>query len=91
MNRCLQALYKTAGFEADDKCGNTVGYGSFLEEYARYSDFDLFKKVYTPNAAASTNVSPPSSKAKKSKKTDKPPVLRNPHKWRSQQPKQHLR
>jgi tripeptidyl-peptidase-1 len=45
-------------YEADPDNGNTVGYASFLEEYARYDDLAQFEKVYAPYAA-NKNASPP--------------------------------
>jgi tripeptidyl-peptidase-1 len=41
-------------YDADPDNGNTVGYASFLEEYARYSDLTEFEKVYAPYAADQT-------------------------------------
>ncbi|CAG8976517.1 hypothetical protein HYALB_00006014 [Hymenoscyphus albidus] len=46
---CLLDLYNVH-YKADAKCKNTVGFGSFLEEYARYSDYELFQQKYLPKA-----------------------------------------
>lgn len=46
---CLLDLYNVH-YKGDPKNGNTVGYGSFLEEYARYADLAQFEKVYAPYA-----------------------------------------
>lgn len=47
--QCLLELYNVH-YKADPKNGNTVGYASFLEEYARYADLAEFEKVYAPYA-----------------------------------------
>lgn len=49
--RCLKALYKIGEYEADPKSGSKIGFASFLEQYARYSDLDLFEKNIAPYAA----------------------------------------
>jgi hypothetical protein len=54
-------LYGTQGYIPDTKCGNTVGYASFLEEYARYEDLTQFEKVYAPYSGG--NVRPYSTLA----------------------------
>ncbi|TVY18022.1 Tripeptidyl-peptidase sed2 [Lachnellula arida] len=46
---CLLDLYNVH-YKADPNNGNTVGYASFLEEYARYADLAEFEKVYAPYA-----------------------------------------
>ncbi|KAF4627946.1 hypothetical protein G7Y89_g10209 [Cudoniella acicularis] len=46
---CLLDLYN-AHYKADPNSGNSIGYASFLEEYARYSDLATFEKVYAPYA-----------------------------------------
>jgi tripeptidyl-peptidase I len=53
---CILNLYNVH-YDADSDNGNTVGYASFLEEYARYSDLAEFEKVYAPYAI-DQNVSP---------------------------------
>ena len=50
---CLLNLYNVH-YEADPDNGNTVGYASFLEEYARFEDLKTFEKVYAPYAANTT-------------------------------------
>jgi tripeptidyl-peptidase-1 len=57
---CLLNLYNVH-YDADPDDGNTVGYASFLEEYARYDDLAQFEKVYAPYAA-NKNASPLSTK-----------------------------
>lgn len=47
---CLLDLYNVH-YKGDATNGNTVGYASFLEEYARYSDLAKFEQVYAPYAA----------------------------------------
>jgi tripeptidyl-peptidase I len=54
---CLLNLYNVH-YDADPDNGNTVGYASFLEQYARYDDLATFEKVYAPYAAGQ-NVSSP--------------------------------
>jgi len=46
---CLFDLYNVH-YKGDARNGNTVGYASFLEEYARYADLAQFEKVYAPYA-----------------------------------------
>jgi tripeptidyl-peptidase I len=57
---CLLSLYNVH-YDADPDNGNSVGYASFLEEYARFDDLAEFEKVYAPYAAKQ-NVSTPFSK-----------------------------
>jgi tripeptidyl-peptidase-1 len=52
---CLLDIYNVH-YKGDPKNGNTVGFASFLEEYARYSDFQKFETTYLPYAVG-TNVS----------------------------------
>lgn len=44
---CILDLYNVH-YKGDPKNGNTVGFASFLEEYARYSDLVKFEQVYAP-------------------------------------------
>lgn len=46
---CLRELYNIH-YKGDPKNGNKVGFGSFLEESARYSDLALFEAAYAPEA-----------------------------------------
>jgi tripeptidyl-peptidase-1 len=46
---CILELYNVH-YKGDARNGNTVGYASFLEEYARYADLAQFEKVYAPYA-----------------------------------------
>ncbi|KAE9377811.1 putative Tripeptidyl-peptidase sed2 [Stipitochalara longipes BDJ] len=50
---CLLNLYNVH-YDADPDNGNTVGYASFLEEYARFDDLNTFEKVYAPYAVNKT-------------------------------------
>ncbi|XHF98877.1 Tripeptidyl-peptidase sed2, variant 2 [Aspergillus wentii] len=47
---CLKSLYKIGDYQADPKSGSKVGFASYLEEYARYQDFELFQKNLAPYA-----------------------------------------
>lgn len=47
---CLLQLYNVH-YKGDPKSGSRVGYASFLEEYARYSDLEKFEDAYAPYAA----------------------------------------
>ncbi|KFY49119.1 hypothetical protein V495_00707 [Pseudogymnoascus sp. VKM F-4514 (FW-929)] len=47
---CLLQLYNVH-YKGDPKSGSRVGYASFLEEYARYSDLEKFEAAYAPYAA----------------------------------------
>lgn len=46
---CLLDLYNVH-YKGDAKNGNSLGYASFLEEYARYTDLTKFEQVYAPYA-----------------------------------------
>ncbi|KAH6674545.1 putative Tripeptidyl-peptidase sed2 [Halenospora varia] len=46
---CLLDLYNVH-YKGDAKNGNSLGYASFLEEYARYTDLAKFEQVYAPYA-----------------------------------------
>lgn len=46
---CLLQLYNVH-YKGDPKSGSRVGYASYLEEYARYSDLEKFEAVYAPYA-----------------------------------------
>lgn len=50
---CLLNLYNVH-YDANPDNGNTVGYASFLEQYARYDDLATFEKVYAPYAVNQT-------------------------------------
>ncbi|KAI1365875.1 peptidase S8/S53 domain-containing protein [Xylaria arbuscula] len=47
---CLKQLYKL-DYQADPKSGSKVGFASYLEQYARYSDYLQFQQNYLPEAA----------------------------------------
>ncbi|TGJ85769.1 hypothetical protein E0Z10_g2978 [Xylaria hypoxylon] len=44
---CLKTIYNI-DYQADPKSGSKIGFASYLEEYARYSDFALFEQAYLP-------------------------------------------
>ncbi|KAF2971878.1 hypothetical protein GQX73_g1707 [Xylaria multiplex] len=46
---CLKTFYNI-DYKADAKSGSKVAFTSYLEEYARYSDFALFEENYLPEA-----------------------------------------
>jgi tripeptidyl-peptidase-1 len=48
--QCLKNMYNVGDYQADDDNGNKVGFASYLEEYARYSDLELFEKNVAPFA-----------------------------------------
>ncbi|KAJ5486893.1 hypothetical protein N7530_001193 [Penicillium desertorum] len=48
--QCLKDMYNVGDYQADDDSGNKVGFASYLEEYARYSDLELFEKNVAPFA-----------------------------------------
>jgi tripeptidyl-peptidase-1 len=51
--QCLADLYKFADYKPDTKAATTIGVNGFLEQYARYSDFEKFSQTYAPNAVGS--------------------------------------
>lgn len=84
---CLLNLYNVH-YDADPDNGNTVGYASFLEQYARYDDLAQFEKVYAPYAAKQ-NVSAPFLGRNELAKQDT--VLSCTIPRRTQQPNKHER
>lgn len=42
-SHCLKALYNVGDYKADANNGSKTGFASYLEEWARYSDLQLFK------------------------------------------------
>ncbi|KAJ5852611.1 uncharacterized protein N7529_011996 [Penicillium soppii] len=48
--QCLKDLYKVGDYKADSSNSNKVGFVSYLEQYARYSDLALFEKNIAPSA-----------------------------------------
>jgi tripeptidyl-peptidase I len=48
--QCLADLYKFADYKIDPNAETTIGVNGFLEQYARYSDFQIFANAYAPNA-----------------------------------------
>ncbi|CDM34182.1 hypothetical protein DTO013E5_2407 [Penicillium roqueforti] len=48
--QCLKDIYNIGDYQANDTNGNKVGFASYLEEYARYSDLALFEKNIAPSA-----------------------------------------
>ena len=47
---CLKTLYNVGDYKADPEGGSKIGFASFLEEWARYSDLELFEKKLAPYA-----------------------------------------
>lgn len=43
---CLQELYSTGGYTPDAKSGSKIGFGSFLNETAIYSDLFLYEQTF---------------------------------------------
>lgn len=54
--QCLKQLYNVGDYEADANSGSKVGFASYLEQYARFSDLELFKKNIAPYAKNSFKV-----------------------------------
>jgi len=50
---CLADLYNFADYQVDPSANVTIGVNGFLEEYARYDDFDQFAQTYAPYAIGS--------------------------------------
>jgi tripeptidyl-peptidase-1 len=50
---CLADLYKFADYKVNPNVGGCIGVNGFLEQYARYSDFQKFAATYAPNAVGS--------------------------------------
>ncbi|KAJ5130065.1 Peptidase S8/S53 subtilisin/kexin/sedolisin [Penicillium bovifimosum] len=48
--QCLKDMYNVGDYKADDSIGNKVAFVSYLEQYARYSDLELFEKNIAPFA-----------------------------------------
>lgn len=48
--QCLKHLYNIGDYQADPKSGSKIAFASFLEEYARYSDLELFEENLAPYA-----------------------------------------
>ena len=51
---CLANLYKFADYKIDPSAGVTIGVNGFLEQYARYADFEKFAQTYAPKAVGSS-------------------------------------
>lgn len=49
--QCLRDLYKFGDYKPNAHSGSKVGFCSYLEEYARYSDLALFEEHLAPYAA----------------------------------------
>ncbi|KAI1199970.1 subtilisin-like protein [Nemania serpens] len=47
---CLKSFYGI-DYKADPKSGSKVAFSSYLEQYARYSDLELFEQAYLPETA----------------------------------------
>jgi tripeptidyl-peptidase I len=50
---CLADLYNFENYEVDTKGAVTIGVNGFLDQYARYADFDQFATKYAPYASGS--------------------------------------
>lgn len=50
---CLAELYKFGDYQIDPKANTYLGVNGFLEQYARYSDFEIFANTYAPKAKGS--------------------------------------
>lgn len=50
---CLADLYKYADYQVKPNASVTIGVNGFLEQYARYSDFQKFTSTYSPKAVGS--------------------------------------
>lgn len=50
---CLADLYNFADYKADPKAEVVLGVNGFLEQYARYADFQQFARSYAPYAVGS--------------------------------------
>ncbi|KAJ5773657.1 Peptidase S8/S53 subtilisin/kexin/sedolisin [Penicillium paradoxum] len=48
--QCLKDMYNVGDYEASETDGNKVAFVSYLEQYARYSDLELFEKNIVPYA-----------------------------------------
>ena len=50
---CLAELYNYASYKVDPKASVTIGVNGFLEQYARYADYDKFVGKFAPSAVGS--------------------------------------
>ncbi|KAE8352298.1 peptidase S8/S53 domain-containing protein [Aspergillus coremiiformis] len=48
---CLKELYNVGDYQPDPTKGSKIAFASYLEQYARYSDLDLFQKNLAPWAS----------------------------------------
>lgn len=48
--QCLKDLYRTEHYHADPSRGSKLSFSSYLEEYARYDDLELFEEKIAPYA-----------------------------------------
>ncbi|KAH9873229.1 hypothetical protein J1614_005627 [Plenodomus biglobosus] len=51
---CLADLYNYADYKANPEVNVTIGVSGFLEQYARYADFQQFSRLYSPATIGST-------------------------------------
>ncbi|KAF2850132.1 tripeptidyl-peptidase-like protein [Plenodomus tracheiphilus IPT5] len=51
---CLADLYNFADYKASPEVNVTIGVNGFLEQYARYADFERFSTLYSPTTIGST-------------------------------------
>lgn len=47
---CLKSIYSVGDYKPQSDNGNKVAFSSYLEQYARYSDLELFEKNLAPYA-----------------------------------------
>lgn len=47
---CLKTLYSIGDYAASNASGSRIGFCSYLDEYARYSDLQLFEQSFAPSA-----------------------------------------
>jgi tripeptidyl-peptidase-1 len=50
---CLKELYKFGDYKVDPKAGSVLGVNGFLEQYATFSDLEMFNAKYAPWAVGS--------------------------------------
>ncbi|CAI7617631.1 unnamed protein product [Penicillium glandicola] len=48
--QCLKEIYNIGDYQASNTSGSKAAFASYLEEYARYSDLELFEKNVAPFA-----------------------------------------
>ncbi|EHK98485.1 putative Tripeptidyl-peptidase sed2 [Glarea lozoyensis 74030] len=51
---CLRAMYNVGDYQADSHAGTLLGVNGYLEEYAKFDEFNEFLKTYAPYAKKQT-------------------------------------